>query len=92
MAGGETEAGQHRAAPARREANTSASPRDVGLAASAFPDIQFVIYHSGYGLDPDGEEGPYDPAGTGVNRLVASLQGAGIGAGSNVWAELGSTP
>jgi uncharacterized protein len=68
-----------------------ASPRDIGPAAAAFPDIQFVVYHSGYDIDLDGEEGAYDPAGTGVNRLVASLEDAGIPPGANVWAELGST-
>jgi predicted TIM-barrel fold metal-dependent hydrolase len=70
----------------------AASPRDVGPAAAAFPDVTFLVYHSGYERDPDGEEGPYDPAApAGVDRLVASLADAGVGPGSNVYAELGST-
>ena len=34
---------------------------------------------------------PYDPEGNGVDRLVRSVTGAGIGSGANVYAELGST-
>ena len=71
----------------------AASPRDIGPAAAAFPDVTFVVYHSGYERDPDGEEGAYDPdnATAGVDRLVRSLADAGIGPGANVYAELGST-
>ncbi len=70
----------------------AASPRDVGPAAAAFPDVAFLVYHSGYERDPDGEEGPYDPdAAAGVDRLVTSLAGAGVAPGANVYAELGST-
>jgi predicted TIM-barrel fold metal-dependent hydrolase len=71
----------------------AASPRDIGPAAAAFPDIDFVVYHSGYERNPEGEEGPYDAAAPndGVDRLVASVEGAGIGPGGNVYAELGST-
>ncbi|HEU5308618.1 MAG TPA: amidohydrolase family protein [Acidimicrobiia bacterium] len=70
----------------------AASPRDVGPAAAAFPDVTFLVYHSGYERDPDGEEGAFDPlAPSGVGRLVASLAGAGVGPGANVYAELGST-
>jgi predicted TIM-barrel fold metal-dependent hydrolase len=68
------------------------SPRDVGPAAKAFPDVNFVIYHSGYERNPYGEEGPLneqDP--TGVDRLVLSAREAGIGPGGNIYAELGST-
>ena len=73
----------------------AASPRDIGPAAAAFPDITFVVYHSGYERNPNGEEGAYDatraePA-PGVDRLVRSLADAGIGAGGNVYAELGTT-
>jgi predicted TIM-barrel fold metal-dependent hydrolase len=70
----------------------AASPRDVGPAAASFPDVTFLVYHSGYERDPDGEEGPYDADHpSGVDRLVASLAAAGIGPGANVYAELGST-
>jgi predicted TIM-barrel fold metal-dependent hydrolase len=72
----------------------AASPRDIGPAAAAFPDITFVVYHSGYERDPAGQEGPYDPAEVeprGVNRLVRSLADAYVGAGANVYAELGTT-
>jgi len=71
------------------------SPRDVGPAAKAFPEIDFVIYHSGYEF-PEGEaaeEGPFTPetADRGVNRLVESVRAAGVRPGSNVYAELGTT-
>lgn len=70
----------------------AASPRDVGPAAAAFPDLTFVVYHSGYERDPDGAEGAFDPiAPAGVDRLLASCAAHGIGAGANVYAELGST-
>jgi hypothetical protein len=71
----------------------AASPRDIGPAAAAFPDIAFVVYHSGYERDPGGAEGPYDRAHAtrGVDRLVKSVEDAGIGSGGNVYAELGST-
>ncbi len=71
----------------------AASPRDIGPAARAFPDLTFVVYHSGYERDPLDEEGPYEPGrpGGGVDRLVESLRLAGIGPGANVYAELGST-
>ena len=74
----------------------AASPRDIGPAASAFTDIDFVVYHSGYERNPDGQEGPYDgdrpaPSRRGVDRLVASLAEHGIGPGANVYAELGTT-
>ena len=40
----------------------AASPRDIGPAAAAFPDITFVVYHSGYERNPDGQEGAFDAA------------------------------
>jgi predicted TIM-barrel fold metal-dependent hydrolase len=73
----------------------AASPRDIGPAAAAFPDVTFVVYHSGYERNPNGEEGPYDPArpelDTGVDRLVRSLSDSRVGPQGNVYAELGTT-
>jgi uncharacterized protein len=66
-----------------------ASPVDVGPAARTHRDVRFLVYHSGY--EADVVEGPYDPNGRGVDRLVASLQAAGIGPNENVYAELGTT-
>jgi hypothetical protein len=67
------------------------SPLDVGRAARDHSDLTFVVYHSGY----DGpSEGPYDPAASepaGIDRLLRSLDDAGIPPGGNVYAELGST-
>ena len=73
--------------------NGSFSPKDVGPAAKGFPDITFLIYHSGYEpREGDQEEGPYteETSNYGVNRLIKSLKDAGIGAGGNVYAELGA--
>ena len=69
--------------------NRFASPVDIGPAAAANPDISFLVYHSGF--QPGVFEGPYDPDGRGIDRLIASAEAAGIGPGGNVYAELGST-
>jgi uncharacterized protein len=68
-----------------------ADPVDIGPAAKAHPDIRFCVYHSGF--EVGAAEGAYDPAnpGQGVDRLIKSVQDAGIGPGENVYAELGST-
>ncbi|MDH3707086.1 MAG: amidohydrolase [Acidimicrobiia bacterium] len=66
-----------------------ASPHDVGPAAAAFGDIDFLVYHSGY--EPNIDEGAHRPGGTGVDVLIDSCATHGIGADGNVYAELGST-
>jgi hypothetical protein len=68
-----------------------ASPRDVGPAARRHPDVNFVVYHSGF--EAGVVEGPYTAAtaNVGVNRLIASLRRAGVRPNQNVYAELGST-
>jgi predicted TIM-barrel fold metal-dependent hydrolase len=65
------------------------SPIDMGPAAAAFPDLQFLAYHSGY--EPRVVEGPYDPNGGGVDRLVRSMLDAKIAPNKNVYADLGTT-
>jgi len=67
------------------------SPRDIGPAAIAYPDLDFVVYHSGYEMSPD-EEGPYseDDADLGTNRLVKTVRDSNIAPGQNVFAELGT--
>ena len=80
-------------APVPGASPAGSSPRDIGPVAVRYPDLTFVVYHSGYEVDPDGEEGPYteEERDRGVNRLVASLIESGIGERSNVYAEIGTT-
>jgi uncharacterized protein len=63
---------------------------DVGRVAKRYPDVNFLIYHSGFVTDKG--EGPYDPQRTdGIDALITSMRAAGLGHRSNVYAELGST-
>lgn len=63
---------------------------DIGPIAARYPDVNFLVYHSGY--VPGETEGPYAPErGAGVDELIRSVREAGLGPGSNVYAELGST-
>ena len=47
---------------------------DVGRAARLYPDVNFIIYHSGF--ETGHREGPFDPAsaGRGVDTLIKSLR------------------
>jgi len=66
------------------------SPVDIGPAAEKHPGVTLVVYHSGY--EAGVVEGPLDlTRPSGVDRLVASLADSAIGAGDNVYPELGST-
>jgi predicted TIM-barrel fold metal-dependent hydrolase len=68
-----------------------ADPADIGPAAAANRDVNFLVYHSGY--EGGVTERAYDasrPNG-GIDRLIQSLERAGIGKNDNVYVELGST-
>ncbi|HEX6241339.1 MAG TPA: amidohydrolase family protein, partial [Polyangiales bacterium] len=68
-------------------------PRDIGVVSKAYPDARFVVYHSAYGhQNALYIEGAYQMGSrVGVNALITSLIENGIGPGSNVYAELGTT-
>ncbi len=65
--------------------------RDIGAVAKMFPDVTFMVYHSGF--ESPRMEGPYNAAAAeaGVDALVKSLQDHGIPPNANVYAELGAT-
>ncbi len=66
--------------------------RDIGPVAKRFPDVSFLVYHSGYEVGR--KEGPYvsgQKAPRGIDGLIASLEQSGIGRNQNVYAEIGST-
>jgi predicted TIM-barrel fold metal-dependent hydrolase len=64
---------------------------DVGRVARMYPDVTFIIYHSG--IEARRPEGAFDPARAdrGVDSLVKSLLDNGVAPNSNVYAELGTT-
>jgi predicted TIM-barrel fold metal-dependent hydrolase len=62
---------------------------DIGVVAKRFPDVNFLIYHSGFVTKV--REGEYKPGNDGIDTLVSSLIDNQIKPGSNVYAELGST-
>jgi uncharacterized protein len=64
---------------------------DIGVVARRYPDVNFLIYHSGFVSTVT--EKAYDASGKrdGIDTLVASLQKNQVKPNSNVYAELGST-
>jgi predicted TIM-barrel fold metal-dependent hydrolase len=80
----------HKGLPFGRRSYEHSTCADIGRVAKRYPDVNFLIYHSGFVTDQ--AEGPYDPAREdGIDSLVSSMLEAGLGHGSNVYAELGST-
>lgn len=63
---------------------------DIGVVARRYPDVQFLIYHSGF--VPGKAEGPYNPDhNEGIDSLIKSVMENDLPMNSNVYAELGST-
>jgi uncharacterized protein len=80
----------HKGLPFGRRSYEHSTCADIGRVARRFPDVKFLIYHSGFVTDQ--AEGPHDPArADGIDSLITSMREAGLGHGSNVYAELGST-
>jgi hypothetical protein len=79
----------HRGLPLPFLAYEYSHPRDIASAASMFPDVTFICYHSGF--EPGKTEGPYDPEqDEGVNRLIRAHQDHGFRPNEgNLYAELG---
>jgi predicted TIM-barrel fold metal-dependent hydrolase len=77
----------HKGLPFGQRGYQFSTSRDVGPVAARYPDMNFLVYHSGF--DPRVREGPYDPqASAGVDALIASVERHRA---RNVYAELGST-
>jgi uncharacterized protein len=64
---------------------------DIGKVASMYPEMNFIVYHSGF--DPAHQEQAYNPANEnrGVDTLINSVLKHQIKPNNNVYAELGST-
>jgi len=64
---------------------------DIGVVAKRFPDVNFLVYHSGFVTEV--REQAYAPSAKrdGIDTLISSLLKNDIPPGKNVYAELGST-
>lgn len=79
----------HKGLPFGRQSYEHSLCDDIGRVARRFPDVNFLVYHSG--LVPGQPEGPYDAArGEGIDSLVQTVVENEV-ANANVYAELGST-
>jgi len=65
--------------------------RDIGPIAKRFPDVSFLIYHSGFVTEVEEKAYGRNENGDGIDTLIRSLEESGVKPGSNVYAELGST-
>jgi predicted TIM-barrel fold metal-dependent hydrolase len=80
----------HKGLPLSDQSLEHSTCSDIGPIAKRFPDMRFLIYHAGYVMEE--AEGPYnEKRNNGVDRLVRSARENGIGAGGNIYPELGST-
>ncbi|HEY5647233.1 MAG TPA: amidohydrolase family protein [Pseudomonadales bacterium] len=79
----------HKGLPLGRSSYEHSKCTDIGVVARQYPDVAFIVYHSGYVAGQP--ERPYAAAADGVDTLVKSLLDNGIPANANVYAELGST-
>ena len=80
----------HKGIPFGRQSYEHSLCTDIGVVAKRYPDVNFLIYHSGF--IPQQAEGPYDPGrGEGVDELIRSVVENDVARNGNVYAELGST-
>jgi len=64
---------------------------DIGIVAKQFPDMNFLVYHSGFVPNVQEQEFVNGAGRDGIDTLVQSVIDNEIAPNSNVYAELGST-
>src|SRR5437016_4601075 len=79
----------HKGLPFGQQSYEHSQCSDIGVVAKRFPDVNFLIYHSGFVTGV--REEAYQPGRDGIDTLVSSLQKNSVSPSSNVYAELGST-
>lgn len=64
---------------------------DIGIVAKMYPDLNFLVYHSGF--VPGKAETAFEPGAgkDGIDALVQSMLDNDVAANANVYADLGST-
>jgi len=81
----------HKGLPFGRESYEHSQCSDIGVVAKRFPDVKFLVYHSGFVTGVPERAFTGRGASDGIDTLIRSLVENGIKPNSNVYAELGST-
>ena len=81
----------HKGLPFGKESYAHSQCSDVGVVAKRFPDVSFLIYHSGFVTDVPEQAYDHSAKRDGIDTLIRSLVENDVKPGSNVYAELGST-
>jgi uncharacterized protein len=81
----------HKGLPFGRRSYEHSQCSDIGVVAKRYPDVKFLIYHSGFVSSVREQAYEHEANRDGIDTLIRSLLDNGVKPGSNVYAELGST-
>jgi uncharacterized protein len=81
----------HKGLPFGKQSYEHSQCSDIGVVAKRFPDVSFLIYHSGFVTGVSERAYSGRGASDGIDTLIRSLVENDIKPNSNVYAELGST-
>ncbi len=81
----------HKGLPFGKQSYEHSQCSDIGVVAKRFPDVSFLVYHSGFVTGVAERAYSGRGASDGIDTLIRSLVENGVKPNSNVYAELGST-
>jgi predicted TIM-barrel fold metal-dependent hydrolase len=81
----------HKGLPFGKRSYEHSQCSDIGIVAKRYPDVNFLIYHSGFVTGVTERAYDHGARRDGIDSLIRSLVDNEVKPGSNVYAELGST-
>ena len=81
----------HKGLPFGKQSYQHSQCSDIGIVAKRFPDVSFLVYHSGFVTSVPERAFQGKGADDGIDTLIRSLIDNEVAPNSNVYAELGST-
>ena len=81
----------HKGLPFGKQSYEHSQCSDIGVVAKRFPDVSFLVYHSGFVTGVSERAFTGRGASDGIDTLIRSLVENDVKPNSNVYAELGST-
>jgi predicted TIM-barrel fold metal-dependent hydrolase len=81
----------HKGLPFGKQSYEHSQCSDIGVVAKRFPDVSFLVYHSGFVTGVPERAYSGRGASDGIDTLIRSLLENDVKPNSNVYAELGST-